>query len=96
MSADLNILDLTRQLYEIHAKKATKELSDFVSTLDGQHSDLCVTYFDEAHQLEAAFWVLMRVLSFQDTSIRMWYVVMGTRSSFQQYNPRAKDCESLI
>jgi hypothetical protein len=96
MDKAFDIREFTSQLYKIHTEKATKDLSDFLSTLDTESPGFCVTYFDEAHQLEAPFWVLMLVLSFQNKSIRMWCVVMGTRSSFQQYNPLTKDSELPI
>ncbi|KAF8515975.1 hypothetical protein BU17DRAFT_76734 [Hysterangium stoloniferum] len=64
--------------YGSDAKKVTEDLP----------RALCVTYFDEAHESDLCFWVLLRLLQYQESSTRMWYVFMGTKSSLSYYAPR--------
>ncbi|KAF8525579.1 hypothetical protein BU17DRAFT_74439 [Hysterangium stoloniferum] len=63
-----------------HAKKATEDLVKFLSTI--QPRALCVTYFDEAHELDLCFWVLLRLLQSQESSTRMWYVFIAPSQAF--------------
>jgi hypothetical protein len=55
---------------------------------------LCVTYFDEAHELALRFWVLLRLLANQSSSQKMWYIFMGTKSSMNYFVPHRKDGQS--
>jgi hypothetical protein len=57
---------------------------------------LCVTYFDEAHELGLRLWVMLRLLQYQPLEVGMWYIFMGTKSNITYYAPRPKDRESLI
>ena len=61
-----------------------------------QPSALCVTYFDEAHWLKSAYWVLLRLLLYQDVLIRMWYIFMETKSSLLYYAPRPSKSQSYL
>ena len=46
-----------------------------------------MTYFDEAHELQILFWILLRLLSHQPLATAMWYVFMGTKSSISYFSP---------
>jgi len=70
-------------------KKATEDLMVFLSGI--QHGALCVMYFDEAHHLDTALWVLLRLLMSQAESTRMWHVFMGTKSNYSFYAPNVKN-----
>jgi hypothetical protein len=83
------------QYYEKYAKKATEALMQFVQALFPGEAPLCVTYFDEAHELELCFWILLRLLQSQAPSTKMWYVFMGTKSSISYYAPTPENSESL-
>ena len=74
-----------KRCYDSITKRSTEELMAFLSTVKG--GALCVTYFDEAHELEASFWVLLRLLQNQASNIKMWYTFMGTKPSFSYYSP---------
>ena len=74
-----------KRCYDAITKRSTEELMAFLSTVKG--GALCVTYFDEAHELEASFWVLLRLLQNQASNIKMWYTFMGTKPSFSYYSP---------
>jgi hypothetical protein len=71
--------------YNNITKKATEQLMDFLSIVQGDFP--CVTYFDEAHELGTSFWVLLHLVQSQNPDIRMWYVFMGTKPSFSYYSP---------
>ena len=62
--------------------------------LVGEHPDNRITYFDEAHELDNRFWILLRLLSHQSRSTRMWYVFMGTKSSISYFAPTIDRSES--
>lgn len=66
---------------------ATENLMQFVSGLSPGGNPLCVTYFDEAHELGLRYWIMLRLLQVQKSSTRMWYVFMGTKSSVSYYAP---------
>jgi len=74
------------RLYNTIVKKATADLTGFLDTIYTRA--LSVTYFDEAHELGLCFWVLLRLLYNQESSIRLWYVFMGTKLSPSYYAPR--------
>jgi hypothetical protein len=74
------------RLYNDIVKKATADLMGFLDTIYTRA--LSVTYFDEAHKLGLCFWVLLRLLYNQESSIRLWYVFMGTKLSLSYYAPR--------
>lgn len=87
---------LADKCYEQYAKRATQDLVAFIWTLfPGEGSPLCVTYFDEAHELSQAFWSLFRLLQSQALSTKMWYVFMGTKSSTSYYAPTPQNGEYL-
>jgi len=61
---DRNIYDIveTSRTYYERARAAVEALQGFLASLyDTQ--PLCVTYFDEAHELQILFWILLRLLS---------------------------------
>jgi hypothetical protein len=66
----------------------------FLSSI--QPGALCVTYFDEAHGMDKALWVLLRVLHYQELTRRMWYIFMGTKSSISYYAPNPSDSPSPL
>src|SRR5687767_3336826 len=73
-------LETGKDYYGFHAKVATEKLMAFLNKLFPNENRLCVTYFDEAHELGLCFWILLRLLQAPDPSINMWYVFMGTKS----------------
>jgi hypothetical protein len=77
---------VAQKLYNFVAKEATQQLMHFLSTLHPPQ-DLCVTYFDEAHELDVCFGILSRLLANQELSIKMWWVFMGTKLSLSYYAP---------
>jgi hypothetical protein len=92
----LGIVAKARDLYNLHAQGAVKNLMDFLATLDPGKPCLAVTYFDEAPELELCFWIMLRLLSNQAISKNMWYVFMGTKSSISYFSPAPKNCESFM
>ncbi|KAF8329745.1 uncharacterized protein EI90DRAFT_2923766, partial [Cantharellus anzutake] len=79
--------DITKVIqvhYENHMKKALEALMVFIATLT---SDICVIYFDEAHELQSAFRIMLRLLNVQEISLKMWYVFMGTESPMLFFAP---------
>ena len=85
-----------RAIYAEHAKEATEILMHFISNLFPDENPLCVTYFDEAHELGILFWIMLRLLQAQEFSTRMWYVFMGTKSSITYYSPFPENRVSFI
>ena len=83
------------ELYQ-GARAAVEALMEFLTNLYRGEQPLCVTYFDEAHELEMRFWILLRLLSHQPRMTRMWYVFMGTKSSMSYFTPPSQDCVSSI
>jgi hypothetical protein len=76
---------------------ATRKLMAFISGLFPKNEKtLCVTYFDEAHELRRRLWVMLRLLQHQLLDVGMWYVFMGTKSSISYDAPALKDRESFI
>lgn len=87
----------TAKIYRgYHAEKATVDLMSFVKNLFPRGNPLCVTYFDEAHELGLSFWILLRLLQAQEPSTRMWYVFMGTKSSISYYAPTPENREPSL
>ncbi|KAF8325743.1 hypothetical protein F5887DRAFT_1289437 [Amanita rubescens] len=74
------------------ARVAVEALMEFLTNLYRGEQPLCVTYFDETHELEMRFWILLRLLSHQPKMTRMWYVFVGTKSYF---TPPSQDLRSL-
>ena len=91
-----NIETKSRLLYEAEARGAVDALMSFLTKLDDGPSPICVTYFDEAHELGIQFWILLRLLSHQRPATEMWYVFMGTKSSVSYFSPSPRHCESYI
>jgi len=83
----------SESIYE-RANVAVKALMNFLADLHSGQQPLCVTYFDEAHELDMRFWILLRVLSHQNPETMMWYVFMGTKSSINYFTPPLGKCES--
>lgn len=86
----------SRLLYEEEARGAVEALMSFLTDLHVGPSPICVTYFDEAHELGIQFWILLRLLSHQPLATEMWYVFMGTKSSISYFSPSPRHCESPI
>ncbi|KAF8331451.1 uncharacterized protein EI90DRAFT_3057981 [Cantharellus anzutake] len=92
--------------YYERAKEAVENLMAFIKNLPSEppsddlpydglpQGPLCVTYFDEAHELGMCFWIMLRLLQNQDESVRMWYVFMGTKASVAYFAPRSQDMVS--
>jgi len=80
-------------LYE-KAHVAVQDLMTFLNNLHPGQYPLCVTYFDEAHELGTRFWILLRLLNNQSVETMMWYVFMGTKSSISYFAPPPGMCES--
>ncbi|KAF8268647.1 hypothetical protein EI94DRAFT_1800166 [Lactarius quietus] len=89
-----DIVAKSRLFYE-EAREAVEALMSFLTDLGVGSSPICVTYFDEAHELELWFWILMRLLSHQPLATAMWYVFMGTKSSVSYFSPSAQNLLSL-
>jgi hypothetical protein len=77
----------SRLLYEEEARGAVEALMSFLNDLHVGPSPICVTYFDEAHNLGIRFWILLRLLSHQPLATAMWYVFMETKSSISYFSP---------
>ena len=86
-----DIVDTSQRYYE-GAQVAIETLMAFLDSLYPGEQPLCVTYFDEAHELQLLFWILLRLLSHQPTTMKMWYVFMGTKSSISYFTPPPGDC----
>ncbi|KAF8324209.1 uncharacterized protein EI90DRAFT_3076333 [Cantharellus anzutake] len=82
---DYDAIGHARDFYHRHAKAAVGNLVEFIKSLTS--NPLCVTYFDEAHELGKCFWIMLRLLQNQDDSIKMWYIFMGTKSSLTDFAP---------
>jgi len=91
---DFDIVRESEVFYE-RAQKAVECLQAFLASLYSQQP-LCVTYFDEAHELQIRFWILLRLLSHQPKTVKMWYVFLGTKSSISYYTPATAACVSSI
>ncbi|KAF8343175.1 uncharacterized protein EI90DRAFT_3115693 [Cantharellus anzutake] len=87
-------ITLARSYYAKDAKKAVEDLMEFIKTLTSGSDPLCITYFDEAHELGMCFWIMLLLLQNQKDSVRMWYVFMGTKSSITYFAPRPQDMVS--
>jgi hypothetical protein len=86
----------SRLLYEEEARGAVEALMSFLTDLHVGPSPICVTYFDEAHNLGLQFWILLLLLSHQPLATAMWYVFMGTKSSIPYLSPSPRHCVSPI
>ena len=85
-----------RDIYGCHARKATEDLLLHLA-LKHRPAAICVTYFDEAHELGVLFWVILRLLSNQNDLTAMWFVFMTTTSSVAFFNPTiAEKSESSV
>jgi hypothetical protein len=73
--ADPDGITIARKFYELNAKKPAENLLQFISTVLPDEK-LCVMYFDEAHELGASYWILLRLLYNQHVSTRMWYLCL--------------------
>ena len=91
-----DIVAKSRKFYEEKARGAVEALMLFLNNLHVGPSPICVTYFDEAHELGIQFWILLRLLSHQPLAAEMWYVFMGTKSSISYFSPSPRNCESPI
>jgi hypothetical protein len=87
------IVTQSEELYK-EARGAVEALMSFLTSL--RAGSICVTYFDEAHELGIRFWILLRLLSHQDPTMAMWYIFMGTKSNISYFSPSAQNCESAV
>jgi len=92
---DWDPVKLADKCYENIVKQATKDLMQFIQDLFPEETPLCLTYVDEAHELKLCFWIFLRILQSQESSMKMWYVFMGTKSSISYYAPSPENSESL-
>ncbi|KIL57071.1 hypothetical protein M378DRAFT_16508 [Amanita muscaria Koide BX008] len=84
------------ELYENFTKIPTENLMKYLSKLPGaENPPLCVTYFDEEAGLGDSYWALLRLLSHQDRSTKMWYVFMGTKARPSYFSPPPGNTNSL-
>jgi hypothetical protein len=90
-----DIVGKSKTFYD-QAGQAVDNLMDFLDTIYLDQQRLCVTYIDEAQELEERIWIMMRLISHQKPKLRMWYVFMGTKSSISYFNPSPKNCMSSI
>lgn len=67
----------------------------FIQDLFPRDAPLCLTYVDEAHELDLCFWIFLRILQSQESPMKMWYVFMGTKSSISYYAPTPENSASL-
>ncbi len=79
------------KVYVVIIQSATRDLMTFLSSIKPR--TLCVTYFDEAHGMDRTLWVLLRLLQYQDTFLRMWFIFMGTKSSIPYCAPGPNDSQ---
>ena len=86
-AAEIKLLNSAKYFYNEHIKDATTQLMNFIDTLGCGIPRLCVTYFDEADELGSLFWILLRLIHFQDRSLKMWYTFMATKSSIKHFHP---------
>ena len=76
---------------------ATQKLLAFISSLFPKNkTPLCVTYFDEADELNVRLLVMFRLLKHQLLTVGMWYIFMGTKLSISYDRPAPKDREAFI
>lgn len=80
-----SINEFAQNTYELITTKATQELMTFLSNIKPEAR--CVTYFDEAHDLDNALLVLLRLVSYQKPWIKSWYIFLETKSDFSYYAP---------
>ena len=86
-----------KTFYDEITGPATQKLLAFISSLFPKNKKpLCVTYFDEAHELHARLWVMLRLLQHQLLTSGMCYTFMGTQLSISYYGPTPKDSEAFI
>lgn len=87
---NFNPAEMAGKYYDQIVQKPLESLMAFLST------DVAVTYFDEAHNLEVSFWILLRLLRNQPPSTSMWHVFMGTKSQLSYHAPRPADSRFLL
>lgn len=92
---------MSYDFYKVHTKEASDNLMKFLSTVLPE-KQICVMYFDEAHELGVLFWILLRLVQHQAPSpemepslMQMWYAFIGTKSSVSFYAPRPSQCQSI-
>jgi hypothetical protein len=73
--------------YDHYVSQATENLMAFISEITGEDDPLCVTYWDEADELQDVFWVILRLLSNQKPSVKMWNIFMATKSRLSIFFP---------
>ncbi len=89
---NFKIDEYAKEYYTAYTKEATNDLTAFVCKRIPQ-KPVVVTYFDEAHELKLSYWMLLRLLSYQDHATPMWAVFMGTQSSITYLSPASQDSE---
>ena len=91
--ANVNPFEMSRDYYKLNAKEATGKLMEFLSrVLPGKIS---VMYIDEAHELGPHLCqIFLRLVQHQPRLTRMWYTLMGTKSSISYYAPPRRKSQS--
>ena len=85
--SDVSIFNVSRRCYELDAEEAARKLMAFLSHVLPA-SKISVMYFDEAHELGSHLCqIFLRLLQHQPPSIKLWYTLMGTKSSISYYAP---------
>ena len=67
-----DIMAKSQIFYEEEAQGAVEALMSFLTDLHVGPLPICMTYFDEAHELGIQFWILMCLLSHQPLATEMW------------------------
>ncbi|KAF8347980.1 hypothetical protein F5887DRAFT_673723 [Amanita rubescens] len=92
---EVSTFNQSRKYYGIAARGATKELMEFLSRILPAKR-ISVTYFDEAHELGPHLCqIFLRLLQHQPLSIKMWYTLIGTKSSISYYAPPPRKMHSF-
>jgi hypothetical protein len=77
-----NSIEFAKEHYNRHAKNAAESLMEFLNGLFPDDKPLCVTYFDEAHELGDALWMLLRLLQVQEASVKIWMYLWERSQAF--------------
>ena len=91
---NISTFHLSRKCYKLDAEEATRKLMEFLSRVLPEKR-ISVMYFDEAHKLGPHLCkIFLRIVQHQPLSTRMWYTLMGTKSSISYYAPLPRKSQS--
>jgi hypothetical protein len=82
---EADIVQVAHGLYKSIIERPIQDLTKFLSTING--GDICLIYFDEAHELGLCFWILLRLLRSQASLTKILFVFVGTKSDISYYSP---------